>query len=748
MKTWQNLEDYARDLAELRWKKQCNPQHIMGVDFDGVIEVSSDELVLLEITKEKNLDKVRADINKINTVKHKYMTEGIFCRGFVILEQEPTNSMREAGKGNHIKVCSIHEFEKEYYNFEEYHTYREKYPFGSAVDSQTGKNDIRQYIEVNYEDIQSHKSYNIQKIVDNLLNGTHIVLIGDYGTGKSRCVKEIYELLSKSIQKAAAYPLAINLKDHWSSSNAVGIIADHLGGLGLSTSIDHTIQMLNSGNLILLLDGFDEVGTQIHDPRLEDRKSIRKKAVSGVRDLIAKSKRGVLITGRSHFFDSQEEMIESLGLSNKQESTLLLSVPDSFSSAEAKKYLHTLGVFVEIPDWLPKKPLVFQILVELNKTDLTNILSKEFSQYTFWTSFVLAVCRRESSGVKETISPSTILQILYELASKTRYSKEFLGRLSPSDIDAVYKNVVGSVPDENGRQLLARMCMLGKIDPSSPDRQFVDASVLEILRATSLINIIVNMDINEENNTQWRHSLRELGLIHAANIIDYNDLLQQCFIFIEQFSNTRNTKCLGEIISILSIMNNEEINMNVLILNNSNIPILNLSDKIISNLTIQNSEIGILLLNNTSISEKSNLLIKNCIIDGVSGITNEKGLPIWIENCETINFDMVNNATRIKESTLKPSQKLFLSIIQKIFFQKGKGRDERTLYRGGYGQNNDSKLVGAILKILLQETVIEKVEKDGNLYKPVRKYTSRMEKIRAELTLSDDDIWKAISDLD
>lgn len=43
--------------------------------------------------------------------------------------------------------------------------------------------------------------------------------------------------------------------------------------------------------------------------------------------------------------------------------------------------------------------------------------------------------------------------------------------------------------------------------------------------------------------------------------------------------------------------------------------------------------------------------------------------------------------------------------------------------------------------------MIEKDERNGVLYRPVRKHTMRMEKIRAELTLSDDPIWKMISEL-
>lgn len=745
--SWKNLEDHVRNLAELRWKKPCVAEHINGVDFDGVIRVDADEIILLAITKERNLEKVRNDISKIQSVKLKYAGDGIVCKGFIILEENPTSYMREVGVQNKIKVCSVKEFASEFYSFEAYNNTRINYPFGSAVDSETGNNDKRQYIEVKYQDIDSHKSFNYQKIARELIDGKNIVLIGDYGTGKSRCVREIYKFLSAEIKTASAYPLAINLKDHWSSANAVGIIAEHLGNLGLTTSIDNTIQLLNSGNLILLLDGFDEIGTQVHDSRIEDRKSIRKKAVSGVRDLISKSKRGVLITGRSHFFDSNEEMIDSLGLANRQDNTLVLAVPDSFSSDEAQKYLIALGVQTSIPNWLPKKPLIFQILIELSNLNLSDILNhKDFTEYKFWTSFILAVCKRESLGVKETISATTISHILHTLAEKTRFSKEFLGRLSPSDIDLVYASVVGSVPDENGRQLLSRMCMLGRIDPSSPDRQFVDVSILDILRASSFINDINNM--KDPGNLQWKHSLRTLGLLHAANMIMDNDLIQQCFIYIKKFSDTKNTYCLGELISILSIINKDDIDIETLVLNHSYVPILNLAEnKTISNLTIQNTEIGTLLLNNTSITDKNHLMIKDCIISTVSGISDQKGFPSWIQECDTISFDVINNATRIKESTLRASQKLFLSIIQKIFFQSGVGRDEKTLKRGGYGQQYDAKLIDSILKILIREGMIEKDERNGVLYRPVRKHTMRMEKIRAELTLSDDPIWKMISEL-
>lgn len=186
---WKNLEDYVRGIASLKWSVPCIPEHIDGVDFDGVCRVSSDELVLIEITTERTLQKVRDDLNKIKPTKLRLATEGLICRGFVVLDQEPTDSMVEAGENSHIKVCSAENFERTFFDFQSYESLRNKLPFGSAVNSKTGINDDRNFISVKYIDIEKHKSYKIESIAKLLQKGSSVILTGDYGAGKSRCVR-------------------------------------------------------------------------------------------------------------------------------------------------------------------------------------------------------------------------------------------------------------------------------------------------------------------------------------------------------------------------------------------------------------------------------------------------------------------------------------------------------------------------------------------------------------------------------
>ncbi|QGW82115.1 hypothetical protein [Variovorax paradoxus] len=743
---WKTLEDHVRGIASLRWASACRPAHIDGVDFDGVCQISVDELVIIEITKERNLQKVRDDLNKIVPTKLRLATQGLICRAFIVLDSEPTDSMVEAGKSSHITICSATAFERAFFDFQSYDRLRSALPFGSAVDSKTGANDSRAFIPVKYIDFDKDKPYTIDGIVALLQRGAHLVLSGDYGTGKSRCVREVYTKLRSDVRGSSAFPLAINLRDHWSSSSALEIVAGHLGNVGLGNSVDNVMRLLNSGHLILLLDGFDEIGTQVHDTRIEDRKALRKRAVQGVRDLINKCKAGVLITGRSHFFDGNVEMIESLGLSQARDLSCL-QAPETFSTAEGTQYLTALGITAALPEWLPRRPLVFQMMVELEKEDFERLLKRDSGQFEFWAAFIYAVCRRESKGVGDSIAPQTIQLILQFLAAKTRYSTTFTGRLTPSDIDSAYQLVVGSVPDQSGRQLLSRMCTLGRIEPESPDRQFIDANVVDVLRADSLVSDVVSMS-ETSGRTQWVQSLGLLGTFHAAQIIRFYDLEQQSFAYLHRFGTAQNTKRLGEIVSALSVYGAEPLDFRLLTLSRSRLPIMNLASRTVSNLIIKDSEIDLLILDGTPITAAHNSTLEDCIFSSVAGVSAQNGLPSWIKNAEVINFERLSNAARIKESPLTPAQKLFLAMIHKIFLQPGSGREEAALLKGGYGQKYSPKLADAILKLLVKHGVVGRIKgDDGWVYKPIRRFMDRMNRIRSELTLSEDELWTEISSL-
>lgn len=744
--SWKSLEEKVRIIASLRWMATCNPMHLDGVDFDGVCQISPEEIVIIETTQQKSLEKVRDDINKISPTKMRLAASGVFCRGFIVLGEEPTASMVEAGERSKINVCSFETFANDYFNFSSYKRLRDDLPFGSAVDSKTGQNDNRPYIGVQYKGGGEAGRYSLEEVAELLRKGKKIVLTGDYGAGKSRGIKELFSILATGAKNSTQYPLAINLRDHWSSSSALEILAGHMGNVGYSKEIDNVVRMLNTGSLLLLLDGFDEIGTQVHDTRIEDRRALRKRAVKGVRDLILKNKGGLLITGRSHYFDSSEEMLESLGFFQFDD-CLALELPDNFSESEGRDYLRSLNINVSIPDWLPRKPLVFQLLAELDLADSIDLLSKPNARLEFWPAFIYSICRRESKGVGGSIAPQTIQLILKSLASKTRYSNSFCGRLTATDIDSAYQMIVGSVPDQSGRQLLSRMCALGRIEPESPDRQFVDANLVDVLRADGLVNDVISM--NESSGLeQWVQSLTGYGILHAANSVVVFDLDQMCFSYLKKFGNSRNTKRLGEIVSILTAASSDALDFNSLQLVNSCLPLVDLKGRVITNLVVKKSEVNDLFLEGTAVRQDHALQFEECLFGKIYGISAHSGLPNWITQSDVIEFELVSNSARIKESQLSASQKLFLSMIHKIFFQSGSGRQESSLLKGGFGQKYSPKLADQIIKILMRNGTVNRLKgDDGWVYKPVRGHMDRMNKIKSELTLSEDEIWKEVSRL-
>lgn len=745
-KSWADLEDRVRAIAELRWNSKCVPEHIDGVDFDGVVRISRGELVIIECTEERNLDKVRADLNKIIPLRTKLALTGVICRCYIVLAGIPTLSMREAGESQNIDVCSVDEFERDLFDFPSYVNLRQSRQFGSAVDPKTGTTDERPFITVGYVDKEKGSTLNTVDVVNDLIKRRRIVLIGDYGTGKSRCVREVFRTLSSRTAEAASFPVAINLREHWGSRTALEILAGHLSSIGLSTSFDNVIRLLNSGNLTLLLDGFDEVGAQTFDFRRDNRTTLRRHALEGVRDLISRSKGGVLITGRSHFFDSDIELLECLGLHDSSISTRIIYSPDDFTVMQGEAYLKTIGIDIAIPNWLPRKPLIFQVLASIDKDEVVSLLRKDYGQFAFWATFIQAVCRREAA-IHTSLSPTAVHAVLIELAHATRLNSEYLGRLSPADISNAYERSLGAAPDDSGRQMLSRLCMLGRLEPESPDRQFIDDTILDILRAERLVFDVVQMR-GETNDSKWLQPLRAKGAVYAAEQVALYDLEPHCLAFLSKFGNVAKHQQLAEVISFLTISGQDSIDFRSIHLEHAEFPLFATSSREIRNLKINSSIIGLLILTDSKVSERSGVEVRSCLLAVVAGVTNPTGLPGWISSSEVIEFERVSNVSRIRDSHVQPAHKLFLSIVHKIFFQAGRGREEGSLLKGGFGQKYSPRLVDSILKLLYSEGLVERFKgDDGWVYKPIRRHTERMAKIMAELSLSDDPLWAAVAAL-
>lgn len=138
-----------------------------------------------------------------------------------------------------------------------------------------------------------------------------LFLLGEYGSGKTSLSRQlVYTLLSekyRAFQSQPYTPILINLREHRSGSpNLQQVITDTLinqYGVPLASfsAFEH---VCSSGNILLVLDGFDEMADKSDKQTLVD-------SFNQIY-LIASLNAKVLLTCRSNFFHSHTDVIELL----------------------------------------------------------------------------------------------------------------------------------------------------------------------------------------------------------------------------------------------------------------------------------------------------------------------------------------------------------------------------------------------------------------------------------------------------
>ena len=192
--TWQQLEKDTRKLAEAVWGGNAIPEVEAGVKCDTILKYREDYWVLVEISKQDTLAKVREDLAKFALLKPALMSRGIYAECYFVTSGEHS-SLIESGKSLNVEVHTPTTFANKFLGSSAYIDERSRHPFGSAVNPDSGKKDDALYTPTFYYDDEGQK-YTVQSICESLLRGMKIILIGEFGTGKSRCLMEVFNVLA------------------------------------------------------------------------------------------------------------------------------------------------------------------------------------------------------------------------------------------------------------------------------------------------------------------------------------------------------------------------------------------------------------------------------------------------------------------------------------------------------------------------------------------------------------------------
>ncbi len=181
-----------RELATLIHHRSCAPRHIGGVDIDGVVDIKAGHVILIEMTVERDLNKVRDDIIKLRTAKAALLAAETLAECYCIVNGKITKAMQEAGAPHNVKVFDVESFSRIFFDFISHKIARERAPFGSAVNPFDGSIDTSSYVQVKYLADKDGSEYDAAGVAELIQAGRKLILLGEYGSGKSRCLREIF----------------------------------------------------------------------------------------------------------------------------------------------------------------------------------------------------------------------------------------------------------------------------------------------------------------------------------------------------------------------------------------------------------------------------------------------------------------------------------------------------------------------------------------------------------------------------
>lgn len=681
------------------------------------------------------LDKVRGDINRLTTARNALWQQGTYCQPFLVLKRDPTPAMNALAESAHVTIAKVDSFAALFLEFERYRIARLKYAFGSAVNPVDGTPDQARYVPVSYYSKKDGRNYSVQSICDLLRKGKNVVLLGEYGSGKSRCIRQCFEILSAEWGSSFEFPFAINLRESWGLRRADEILRRHMDVLGLDELKSQVARAYNGRDTILFLDGFDEIGIQAWDTDEDKLVQIRATALQGIRELTEYSKYGVLVAGREHYFASYEEMLLALGCKDKE--TEILYAKEEFTEDEMRQYFLETDLDVTLPSWLPRRPLICQTIAQLSENEVDRMFGNGADEAKFWEHFVSVLCERDAR-IHPSFSAEIIKSILLELSRRTRMQPANVGPITQKDLQDAFEFVVGQRPVEEASALLQRLPTLGRVASETPDLQFVDVYILDGLRGTDIGKISERGEADRARvvKMKWTNPLGALGQAVLLPFIEsrwsyFQNLAEDC-------SNDQNRTLAADVVSSMLRSSRLEVDFGNLSVTGGSFGELDFSTVASRNLQIQDSTVEELVV---PVSPPIDVLLKNCVVGKITGVSSLAGLPRWIVEVQADEFDSVRTISRIRNAGLSPAHEALVGIVKKTFFQPGSGRKEEALTRGfaeGPGKNVAPKL----LKLLVREGILGTFKgNDGIVYKPMRAHAGRMSQMLEQLRSSNDPIW-------
>ncbi|MDG9702677.1 NACHT domain-containing protein [Streptomyces sp. DH37] len=669
-----------------------------GREIDAAFE-TDDALHVYEFTTRRDKAKATQDASKVRDLLielHK-KPENAYksVTGWVVTRDEPTAEQKAAVKKEAerakfpIHAISMATLSRRLCDSEGYIQCRDKAPFGS-ISYVTKPASPSVSVDTIFSNTEGKES-NVKDVSKSLTEGGRHLIVGEFGVGKSHALRQLYNEMRKSHfkhNKLTPFPVHINLRDCAGLKTPAEILRRHSEEVGFSSDRALT-SAWRAGACVLLLDGFDEIVPTRWMGSAADVKQVRYQALSGVRRLIeeAPEDAGIAVCGRDHFFSSTREMIEVLGLTDE----CSVQTIHDFTAEQMASYLEKAQITWRVPEWLPTRPLLIgYLLAEGAMYDVES--DSLIDQAAAWRMLFGLICKREAK-MFTAVRPEKIKQLVSRVATLARSTGEETGPVDMKILSQAFREVNGLEPDEEGIQLLLRLPGLANptaasMDPDQEQRVFVDRDLADTAYGEDLA---AYLEYSHEGHTlaqnaSWVVSSTDLGIGVAALTLDSRGVPAGTVLGAakRRQDNHQYDAVLADSLRVADYMGPDTVRQSFIV-EGVMIESLALSDSstVLPKVSFHDSVIHHLDISSID-PEEGSPVFKSCLIGFIDGAASiPASLASNFIECEIEGFASLSQTTagimQLKQSV---DVKIALTILKKIYSQRGSGRKESGLFRG------------------------------------------------------------------
>ena len=757
------FEADVRRVAEAVWNMEagsCQPMHYESDpvirELDGIARLR-DVTHLLMVTTSTKLEKAKSDVKKLNAAESIEKPKSPAVSKWLVTQSQLDAQHIEHARKSNVTVLTFEQFQRRFFDSYKYLVLRARAAFGSARDPHTDSINIAEdayvplpmTISFNSANVSTscvNQKITIDQICSDVINGLIVVMLAPFGAGKSLTTREIFKHLAKvhKNSQSSPIPIVLNLREHWGEDYSDEILERHARTIGYSPREEMVIAW-RAGLACLLIDGFDEVASQ-SVVRTDDKnfmRDARRRALQGVRDFTNKIplNTGIFICGRDHYFDNQQELVAGLGLSGK---SFVIVKLEEFTEDAAQEFLRRNGIKAQLPDWLPRKPLILAYLVRHNLID--SILAIDSSKgFAFaWDSFLDRICEREAALESSVMDPQTLRSVMERLAESVRSKPSGTGPITGNDLSEAYNLETGQAAGEGVLAQLQRLPGLTQRDSEPGSRSFVDEDMLGALQGGAFAKQVLR-NFQETLKTPLSE-LSDKAIAMATYQLLRNKTRPETLTSITErlYRNAGNERISRQIIADCAMtalnmaidLELENLEFRGIVIESASIGRISFEDIAISGLQIRDCTVNEIVFSTTG--GANGVKFNGCIIEKASGIANIAGVPRDIigDDCEISHFDNMATNNAVLQLNIPSQIKALLTILRKLYKQAGAGRKISALSRG-ITRPDVERYITPVLAVLERHHFITIFNK---VVHPVRKQSARVERILSSPSVTTDDI--------